>query len=598
MAWDGSPARFTDEQYTRACVLDRGAGFSDNVKERYGLPVREPTGELNCDGVAATRSTIGKVEGASPEALAAAKAKLEKLAAQCQQASGQGQGESRGRPTPGDVETRSAPELTVEGRKLRGVIPYGVESRDLGGWREVIEPGALRAADLGDLVVTVDHQGLPLGRYPGTVELEDRSDGMHWACEPPHSRQDVVEAVERGDLRAASWRMVVARDRWDGDVRRVEEIRSLRDVAIVTTSAYPATAARAELRTAPEPEPGPTIEEATMPDERTGAGLTVESRDASSTRNTPEPTGTVEERIIDAIRSVPKGESRSLTEAATATPLTPPELSNQLWDRLRDQAVVLQSGVPVISTSARQIQWPALISDIEAAFYDELDPITESDPGFDSYEISPKAIKALVRASAEALEDSDPDLLQVVQRNLETILALKLDRELLVGDTAKGFKGMTNTTDVATIDADGAMRDYDLLLRAAGVLGGARVPGPYVCAMHPWTATHLSLLKTFGPDGGTQSNQSLPAAAGAPTPYLTSQVGHDDEAGTAPIVVYAPKSIACIRRRDVTLEVDRSSEFASDAVLVRGKLRATLFLPHVEAVCVILNAPAPDPSES
>ena len=51
------------------------------------------------------------------------------------------------RPKPGPIEDRTAPIAeavpTVDGRKLRGLIPYGVESRDMGGWREVIDPGAL-----------------------------------------------------------------------------------------------------------------------------------------------------------------------------------------------------------------------------------------------------------------------------------------------------------------------------------------------------------------------------------------------------------------------------------------------------------------------
>ena len=87
-----------------------------------------------------------------------------------------------------------------------------VESRDLGGWREVIEPGALNGAKLDDLVATVDHVGIPIGRYPTTLELEDRADGAHWSVQLPESRSDVREAVERGDLRAGSWRMVVSSD--------------------------------------------------------------------------------------------------------------------------------------------------------------------------------------------------------------------------------------------------------------------------------------------------------------------------------------------------------------------------------------------------
>jgi phage head maturation protease len=156
------------------------------------------------------------------------------------------------RPKAGQVEERRAPDLEVIGKKIRGRIPYSVESRDLGGWREVIEPTALRATKLDDLVATVDHAGVPLGRFPRTLEVEDRSDGLHWSVAPPESRSDVREAIERGDLRAGSWRMVVKRDSWVGDVRHVHEIAELRDVSVVSHPSYPASTV--ELRSAPDKE--------------------------------------------------------------------------------------------------------------------------------------------------------------------------------------------------------------------------------------------------------------------------------------------------------------------------------------------------------
>jgi HK97 family phage prohead protease len=156
------------------------------------------------------------------------------------------------RPKAGEVEERQAPELEVEGRRIRGRIPYGAESRDMGGWREIIEPTALRTANLDDLVATVDHTGVPIGRYPTTLHVEDRADGLHWSLMPPESRSDVREAIERGDLKAGSWRMVVARDEWRGDVRHVHEIAELRDVSVVSHPSYPASTV--ELRSAPTKE--------------------------------------------------------------------------------------------------------------------------------------------------------------------------------------------------------------------------------------------------------------------------------------------------------------------------------------------------------
>ena len=198
------------------------------------------------------------------------------------------------RPVAGTLEERTLPVEVEDGRRLRGLIPYGVESRDLGGWRELIDPAALRGAALDDLVVTVEHAGVPLGRYPRTLEVEERDDGLHWSVEPPRARADVIEAVERGDLRAGSWRMRVARDEWRGDVRHVLEIAELRDVALVAAPAYPSAAV--ELRTAPEEEhmpETPTIEEtppepSLAPEEDRsapeGPGLPVEAATASSGR--------------------------------------------------------------------------------------------------------------------------------------------------------------------------------------------------------------------------------------------------------------------------------------------------------------------------
>lgn len=187
------------------------------------------------------------------------------------------------RPEPGKVETRHT-EITADGRKVRGVVPFGVESRDMGGWTEVIEPTALRAAKLDELIARVDHAGVPIGRFPGTLDVEERSDGLHWSVTPPESRQDLLEAIERGDLRAGSWQMVVGRDEWRGDTRHVHEISELRDVSVVSSPAYPS--ATVEYRAAPNT----TSKEDQVSEESTPSVPAEEARaeDESEERKAPE----------------------------------------------------------------------------------------------------------------------------------------------------------------------------------------------------------------------------------------------------------------------------------------------------------------------
>lgn len=498
------------------------------------------------------------------------------------------------RPVVGHLEQRSAPEAavpTVDGRRVRGVIPYGVESRDLGGWREVIEPGALRGARMDDLVATVDHAGVPIGRHPGTLVLEDRNDGMHWSVELAESRADIRDAIERGDLRSCSWRMVVRRDEWRGNVRHVHEIAELRDVSVVTSPAY--MAAGAELRAAPPEQPAPPAatpptpsEEAAVPPS-TGNGLRVEDRSVTPSNQT------AEARVLDAIASVPKGELRDLTHA-TAAPVEPDDLRTVLIEHFRDQSVVAASGVPIIPTDAKSVKWPTLTGDVTAAFYDELDPITDSDPELDEFEVGVKAIKALVRGSSEAFEDSDPDLLQVVSDSINNAMVLKGDRSLVAGSTvteSKGFNGLINTTGIQTLAVDGPMT-WDPVIKAIGKLIEAKVPGPYAVLLGPRPAVVLDLMKE-----DATSNVYVGRPAGIPpvfnTAWLPVTAGVDDEEDTTVAIVYAPAQQMIVMRREVTIEVDRSEEFSSDAVLVRGRYRLGLGVPHPSSIVKLTGIEAP-----
>ena len=192
--------------------------------------------------------------------------------------------EAADRPKVGEVEERTAGGVAVDGRRIRGIVPYGVQSVDMGGWREQISPTAFRHTKLDELRVTIDHRGVPLGRYPQTLEVEDRADGLHWALDPPQSRSDVVEAIQRGDMRAGSWRMVVAKDRWEGDVRHVEAIAELKDVCLVGADepAYPSAAI--ELRTRPENNNATQEEKEAVEDQNKNEDRTEEARPAGSLR--------------------------------------------------------------------------------------------------------------------------------------------------------------------------------------------------------------------------------------------------------------------------------------------------------------------------
>lgn len=72
--WDGSASRFSDEEWQRSAVVDRGDSYS-TPKERYAVPILEPNGDLNRAAVHNAAARINQVD-ASPAAIRAGKRKL------------------------------------------------------------------------------------------------------------------------------------------------------------------------------------------------------------------------------------------------------------------------------------------------------------------------------------------------------------------------------------------------------------------------------------------------------------------------------------------------------------------------------------------
>lgn len=76
--WDGSAARYTDEQYQAACLIDRGG--DQPPKERCSLPVLEPNGDLNANALPAAAAALSggrtPLQGVTAAMKAAAARKL------------------------------------------------------------------------------------------------------------------------------------------------------------------------------------------------------------------------------------------------------------------------------------------------------------------------------------------------------------------------------------------------------------------------------------------------------------------------------------------------------------------------------------------
>lgn len=143
--------------------------------------------------------------------------------------------------------------------KIRGYAAvFNTLSSDLGGFRERLHPTAFDAV----LRKNPDVRGLfnhdpnyLLGRTrSGTLRLYADEKGLGYTIDPPKSRTDVLEALERGDVTGSSFAFTIARDgeEWVEEngklIREVRKVAGLFDVGPVVYPAYPdTTAARRSL---------------------------------------------------------------------------------------------------------------------------------------------------------------------------------------------------------------------------------------------------------------------------------------------------------------------------------------------------------------
>jgi HK97 family phage prohead protease len=127
---------------------------------------------------------------------------------------------------------------------------FGVCSADMGGWVEVIAPGAFDAT----LVQNPNVRGLfnhnpdnILGTTAsGTMRLKTDDVGLAYEIDPPDTQvaRDLVVSMQRGDISASSFGFVCQDASWSYDEQSGMEVRTVKqadlyDASVVTYPAYP-----------------------------------------------------------------------------------------------------------------------------------------------------------------------------------------------------------------------------------------------------------------------------------------------------------------------------------------------------------------------
>lgn len=162
------------------------------------------------------------------------------------------------------MERRGAIEFRSAGNRLEGYAAvFNTTSEDLGGFVEVIRPGAFTRAlqSRPDVMALFDHDSRHvLGRTrAGTLSLAEDDKGLRFSIDVPQTTlgRDLLVSVGRGDISGASFAFIAKEDRWQqgnsGMLRELIDVELI-DVTITATPAYPeTTVARRALERAGKP---------------------------------------------------------------------------------------------------------------------------------------------------------------------------------------------------------------------------------------------------------------------------------------------------------------------------------------------------------
>jgi hypothetical protein len=156
------------------------------------------------------------------------------------------------------IETRASGQTAIVGY----AAVYNRLSLDLGGGlREMILPGAFdkvlaRQRGKQDVVAVFNHDpNYLLGRTSsGTLELSSDEKGLKYSVMPPATRADILELINRRDVKGSSFAFTVSKDGESyasdagGAVRSIREVSGLYDVGPVVNPAYPSSTSGIAMR--------------------------------------------------------------------------------------------------------------------------------------------------------------------------------------------------------------------------------------------------------------------------------------------------------------------------------------------------------------
>lgn len=296
---------------------------------------------------------------------------------------------------------------------------------------------------------------------------------------------------------------------------------------------------------------------------------------------------------LPGIREYRKLQTKAI---GTTGAFIPVAYAGTFFDLLRKRTAVLAAGPVIIPVrSAGSIRVPKVTSSVTIAGIAEGAAITPADPGLGDILLDPKKYGALTLVNREAIEDSAPQLREVVANALIRDLAVELDRQLVTGDgigaNLRGLRNVAGVTAGPSLGANGASLTYAHLADTMAAAEQANAdPDRLAWIMHARTwGSVRKLADTSGqPVFNTDPSTGLrPSIFGRPV-FISNSLSITETAGTSTdtsVIMLADMSQVVVAvARDLEMLVSDQYAFNSDQVAVKVTCRYDVGVPQPTGV--------------
>lgn len=448
---------------------------------------------------------------------------------------------------PKDDKQQDPKDNTIEGYALT----FGKESKDLGGFVEVIDPKALDGVDLDNVIMLDQHDySKPLASVKGgTLKLDVDDQGLHFVATIDDSisyAKDLLANVKNGNVDSMSFRFDVddGSDEFtqDGDkiTRTIKKIKDLYEVSTVTIPAYDDS--KVDTRSYEQ-------------------FLNKERGKQNMKKKVIDPEENTEVRSFEKfVRS--RGEVRDGITTEGAAAVIPEEVITPVF-QLKQSAWNLAQYVTVKTVSNGSGHYPIATSPQTAvlATKEELADIADVDANMFQdvkYDVETRAGK--IALSNEVIEDSAVDIVKEVKGQMQKLVDNTDNKHIADLLTGADFTKVTATS------VDDLKKAFNVTL------------DPALDKMWLVNQSAFNYLDTLKDNEGRYLLQPNPTAPsgftllGAPVVLVSDKLMANNADGSFPIILGdLAQAIALFRRNQVTAQWDRFDSYSEGlSVVVRN----------------------------